>query len=134
MASVYGAHFNTSQNSVNRKKQKKKTKKTIDVTQICFIMATMKARHHRLAKTHRGSSMKDLYIEAVHRHPKKGDYYSILSHSDESIGYAVFVEEFYGDIYINDTFIIDDAGKVTNIKVTDTKLLSELKNLIEDNM
>ena len=131
---VYGAHFNTSQNSVNRKKQKKEKQKPIDVIQICFILASMKARHHRLAKTHRGSSMQDLYIDAVHRHPKKGDYFSILSHSDEYIGYAVFAELFHGDIYINDTFIIDDAGKVTDIKVTDTKLLSELKNLIEDNM
>lgn len=129
MASVYGAHCNAYLNAVNRKKQKKKKQKPIDAIQICFILASMKARHYAKLKTHRGSSMQDLYIEAVHIHAKKGEYHQILSHSDESIGYAVFIDKF-GDV--DDTFIVDDSGKVTNNRVTDAKLLDKLKNLIED--
>ena len=78
--------------------------------------------------------MQDLYVEAIHIHAKKGEYHQILSHSDESVGYAVFLEEFGDDLYVDNTFIVDDSGKVTNIKVTDTKLLSELKNLIIEDM
>ena len=76
--------------------------------------------------------MQDLYVEAIHIHAKKGEYHQILSHSDESIGYAVFLEEFGDVLYVDDTFIVDDSGKVTNNRVTDAKLLDKLKNLIED--